>query len=117
MDRLAERHPLAGVLVRNRKSEIGGFSRREAHQVLVTLSAEEDELYYDITEYIRTSYNQAMAAKKLAVGFVMVTYQKMLASSSHAIRSSFRRRVTKPRSTADMFMQRSIPRPHSPRRT
>ena len=26
MDRLVEKHPLAGVMVRNRKAEIGGFA-------------------------------------------------------------------------------------------
>ena len=41
MNRLADRHPLAQVMVRNRKAEIGGFTRREARTVPVTLSDEE----------------------------------------------------------------------------
>jgi superfamily II DNA or RNA helicase len=95
LDALAERHPLANVLVRNRKAEVGGFVKREAHSVLVDLTDEEYELYYEITEYCRSEYDQALAAKNHAVGFLMVTYQKMLASSSHAIRASFERRISK----------------------
>ena len=93
MNELAERHPLAQVLVRNRKAEIGGFTRREAHTVPVTLSVEEAELYKDVTEYIRHGFNRARAQKQLAVGFVMVGYQKMLTSSSYAVRQSLRRRA------------------------
>ena len=88
-------HPLAGALVRNRKAEIGGFTSREAHTVPVTLEEDELALYEEITEYIRNGYNRAQAEQNLALGFVMITYQKMLASSSHAIRQSFRRRIEK----------------------
>ena len=45
--------------------------------------------------YLREGYNQARAERNLALGFVMVTYQKMLASSSYAVRQSFRRRIAK----------------------
>jgi superfamily II DNA or RNA helicase len=93
MNALAQRHPLAQVLVRNRKAEVGGFMRREARSFFVDLTEEEFDLYQDITEYLRRGYNRARAEKQLAIGFVMVTYQKMLASSSYAIRQSLRRRI------------------------
>ncbi|MDQ4142600.1 MAG: DEAD/DEAH box helicase, partial [Actinomycetota bacterium] len=93
MDELVERHPLSGVLVRNRKAEIGGFARREAFRVPVLLEDDELTLYREVTSYIRTGYNRARADKNMAVGFLMVLYQKMLASSSNAIRQSFRKRV------------------------
>lgn len=95
MDALARRHPLSGALVRNRKAEIGGFSRREASLIPVSMELEELELYRDVTAYIQQGYNRAIAAKNMAVGFLMVTYQKMLASSSNAIRQSFIKRVQK----------------------
>jgi SNF2 family DNA or RNA helicase len=95
MDKLVERHPLAGVLVRNRKAEVGGFTSRTASRVLVEPSAEELELYWDVTDYIRHVYNRAMRDKNPVVGFVMVTYQKMLTSSSYAIRQSLMRRANK----------------------
>jgi superfamily II DNA or RNA helicase len=93
MDGLVERHPLAGMMVRNRKAELGGFAEREAKRVLVELEDTALQLYVDVTEYIRLGYDRAVANKQLAVGFLMVTYQKMLASSSHAIRESFKRRI------------------------
>jgi hypothetical protein len=95
MDLLVGKHPLAQALVRNRKAEVGGFTKRDAHTVPVTLEDEELSVYQEVTEYLREGYNRARADKNHALGFVMVTYQKMLASSSHAIRQSFGRRITK----------------------
>jgi superfamily II DNA or RNA helicase len=95
MDVLVNKHPLAGALVRNRKAEVGGFTPREARRVPVGLEDDELTLYQDVTSYLREGYNQARAERNTALGFVMVTYQKMLASSSYAIRQSFRRRIAK----------------------
>ena len=95
MDVLIDKHPLAGALVRNRKAEVGGFTPREAKRVPVELEDDELTLYHDVTGYLREGYNQARAERNLALGFVMVTYQKMLASSSYAVRQSFRRRIAK----------------------
>ncbi|KGH45687.1 hypothetical protein IN07_16545 [Modestobacter caceresii] len=86
-------HPLADVMVRNRKAELGLAGRRRARTELVELTALEQELYADVIEYIREGYNRARSSKNSAVGFLMVTYQKMLTSSSHALRKSFRRRI------------------------
>ena len=95
MDVLIDKHPIAGALVRNRKAEVGGFTPREAKRVPVELEDDELTLYQDVTDYLREGYNQARAERNLALGFVMVTYQKMLASSSNAVRQSFRRRIAK----------------------
>jgi ERCC4-related helicase len=95
MDVLVDKHPLAGALVRNRKAEVGGFTPREARRAPVGLEDDELTLYQDVTSYLREGYNQARAERNTALGFVMVTYQKMLASSSYAIRQSFRRRIAK----------------------
>src|SRR5258708_5137526 len=95
MDVLISKHPLAAALVRNRKAEVGGFTPREARTVPVTLEEDELTLYQEVTDYLREGYNRARADKNLALGFVMVTYQKILASSSHAVRQSFRRRIAR----------------------
>ena len=95
MDVLVSKHPIAGALVRNRKAEVGGFTPRDAKRIAVPLEEDERELYEDVTGYLRDGYNQARAERNLALGFVMVTYQKMLASSSYAVRQSFRRRIAK----------------------
>ena len=95
MDVLVDKHPLAGALVRNRKAEVGGFTPREARRIPVELEDGELTLYQDVTGYLREGYNQARAERNLALGFVMVTYQKMLTSSSFAVKQSFRRRIAK----------------------
>jgi SNF2 family DNA or RNA helicase len=100
MDALVAKHPLAAALIRNRKAEVGGFTPRQAATVPVELDPDELRLYEDVTAYLREGYNRARADKNLALGFVMVTYQKMLASSSHGVRQSFRRRIAKLRDQA-----------------
>jgi SNF2 family DNA or RNA helicase len=93
MDRLAELHPLAKALVRNRKSQLGILSERRASRFTVAQTREEADLYDEISGYIVDTYQQAVSQRNLAVGFLMVTYQKMLTSSSQALRTSLRRRA------------------------
>lgn len=92
-ERIIKEHPHADILIRNRKSEIGGFTKRKAKTYKVTQTQEEFELYQDITEYISNRYNRALQAKQQTVGFAMVTYQKLLASSSYALYEGFKRRI------------------------
>ena len=92
---LVEAHPLAAAMVRNRKSELGMAGKRTATVVSVPQSSAEQALYNDINDYIRETYSCATSLKNNAVGFLMVIYQKMLTSSSNALRVSFRRRMEK----------------------
>jgi superfamily II DNA or RNA helicase len=106
MDALTEHHPLSQTLVRNRKHIIGGFTERKPVRVPVTLNPDEFEVYQAVTAYISEGYNRARQEQNHAVGFLMVLYQKMLASSSNALRASFQKRVTKLKeelTTADAF--------------
>ena len=95
MSAVTAQHPLADVMVRNRKAELGLAGRRVALTEAVALSTQERELYDDVTAYIREGYDRAKRTGNLAAGFLMVTHQKMLTSSSHALRTSFRRRIAK----------------------
>ena len=90
---ILKRHPLAEVLVRNRKAVLGGFSGREPITHTVDLTNEEKDLYEEVSRYIKRGYNRAQRERNLAISFVMVTYQKLLASSSHALRVSMRKRI------------------------
>jgi len=91
---LARRHPLADVMVRNRKREVlDGFQPRRPHTHVVEPTPLELELYEEISEYIRLSYNTAVKSKNRAVGFLMVAFQKMLTSSSAALKASFEKRI------------------------
>ena len=64
---------------------------RQVEDHFIDMSAAERELYDAVEAYIRTTYNQAAAAEKAAVGFVMTTYRRRLASSVHALRVTLER--------------------------
>ena len=92
---LDRKHPFARTMVRNRKSDVGGFTKRLPKLISVQLDDDELELYQDISRYLRHQYNKAQMSQQRAIGFLMVTYQKMLASSSNAVRTALKRRIVK----------------------
>jgi ERCC4-related helicase len=92
LDRIADHHPLAEVLVRNRRADVGGFTARRARTVLVRLSDEEVAAQEAVTDYLRDCYN-AEAGGTNALGFLLVTYRKMLTSSTVAIHASLKKRL------------------------
>ena len=91
LDRIAAKHPLAEVLVRNRRVDVGGFTMRSASRILVELTPEEQDAQEAVTDYLRNTYNLVGGGNN-ALGFLLVTYHKMLASSSAAIYASLKRR-------------------------
>lgn len=95
MDDLTKLHPLAQVLVRNRKSELGIVSERRARRIPVPLDQDFADLYWEISNYLRDRITTAVREKNLAVGFVMVTYQRMLTSSPNTLRTSLLRRIAR----------------------
>jgi superfamily II DNA or RNA helicase len=95
LDKVAHQHPLANVMIRNRKKEVDIVSERRAYPVAIEMSDVEQDLYEEVTSYLRNGYNAAMKRRDNAAGFVMVTYQKMLTSSSTALRKSLERRIEK----------------------
>ena len=64
---------------------------RKVEDHFIDMSEAERELYDAVEAYIRSTYNQAAAAEKAAVGFVMTTYRRRLASSVHALRVTLER--------------------------
>ncbi len=50
-------------------------------------------LYDAVTEYVREGYNQAMREKRNYVGFLMILMQRLIASSTRAIRLTLERRL------------------------
>jgi SNF2 family DNA or RNA helicase len=96
MDDLVNLHPLAGVMVRNRKVEIGGFMGREAAQYGIKMLDDEHHLYAEIESYLQSTYSWASEdSSRNAIGFLMVRYSKMLASSPAAIYSGIGNRLAK----------------------
>lgn len=92
LDRIADHHPLAEVMVRNRRADVGGFTARTARTVLVELTEEEVAVQEAVTAYLRDCFNAADGGTT-ALGFLLVTYRKMLSSSSVAIHTSLKRRL------------------------
>ena len=54
---------------------------------------EQRALYDAVTEYVRDGYNRAMREKQTAVGFLMILMQRLVTSSTAAIRTAMERRL------------------------
>jgi superfamily II DNA or RNA helicase len=50
-------------------------------------------LYESVTDYVREGYNQAIQEKKHHVGFLMILMQRLVVSSTRAIRTTLERRL------------------------
>ena len=94
-DKLADKHRLSEVLIRNRKAMVGGFMPRTAYRWEVDLSPEERDALQAVEDYVRFGYQFAEDTNANAIGFLMVIFQKLTASSIAAIRQSLLRRREK----------------------
>jgi len=54
---------------------------------------EQRALYEAVTEYVRDGYNRAIKEKQTAVGFLMILMQRLITSSTAAIRTALERRL------------------------
>lgn len=61
------------------------IAHRQVEDRFVNLTADERALYEELEEYITSTYNQASARDRSAVGFVMTIYRRRLASSFRAL--------------------------------
>ncbi|MEJ7792958.1 MAG: helicase-related protein [Gaiellaceae bacterium] len=98
---LSRCHRLSLALVRNRKAEIGGFTKRIAHRIDVSPDPSELKLQDDLLDYIRQRYSAADPKKRTAVGLVLVAFQKMLCSSSQALAGSLETRLARLRNEVE----------------
>ena len=55
--------------------------------------AAQRRLYQAVTDYVRHGYNQAMAAKQRHIGFLMILMQRLVTSSTAAIRATLEKRL------------------------
>lgn len=51
-------------------------------------------LYEAVTDYVREGYNQALREKKHHIGFLMILMQRLVVSSTRAIRTTLERRLS-----------------------
>lgn len=93
------------VMIRRTKREVTDvtgnpiFLRRQVHTERFSLAPRERLFYEQLSDYLREGYNAAGIDQKRttnqqrAIGFVMVTFQKIMSSSPRAIRQALRRRL------------------------
>ena len=73
-------------LFRPRRTQLVSVSWKTQHK-------EQQLLYEAVTEYVREGYNQAMRDKRSYIGFLMILMQRLVASSTKAIRATLARRL------------------------
>ena len=73
-------------LFKPRRTELAPVSWEERHR-------EQELLYEAVTEYVRQGYNQAMQEKRSYIGFLMILMQRLVVSSTAAIRTTLERRL------------------------
>ena len=108
---LSNRHLLSEVLIRNRKAVVGGFMPRSAYRWEVDLTTEERAALEAVERYVDDGFQMAEGANDSAVGFVKVTFQKLMASSIAAVKHSLLRRreqVSKRVASQQSFDQESF---------
>lgn len=86
------RERVSKILIRRRKVEVGGFTKRFAATIRFDLTVEERAFYDATTEYVKREYNLAMQQKNRAVGFIMIVFQKLLDSSTRALLRALEKR-------------------------
>ncbi len=89
---LASHHLLSEVLVRNRKAVVGGFMPRRATRWEVNLRDDEWRALAAVEDYVLNGFNLAERSRDNAIGFVMVIFQKLMASSIRALGVSLAKR-------------------------
>ncbi len=86
------REKIGKIMIRRRKVEVGGFTKRFAKTIRLELSDAERLFYDETTDYVRSEYNLAMENKNRAVGFIMIVFQKLLDSSTRALLRALEKR-------------------------
>lgn len=73
-------------LFKPRRTQLFPVSWESRHQL--------QQLLYDaVTDYVREGYNQAQKEKKRHIGFLMILMQRLVVSSTRAIRTTLERRL------------------------
>jgi superfamily II DNA or RNA helicase len=92
---IRDKHLLSKILIRNKKRLVfkGFMPKRNTKIVLIEPTKEELDIYKAIRLYITTVYQRSLEEKNNATGFVMVVFQRLLASSHVALRKTIQQRV------------------------
>lgn len=77
---------IGSKLFGNRKTQLVEVKWEEKH-------SNQRLLYKKVTEYVKNGYNRALKEKKQYIGFLMVLMQRLVTSSTAAIKDSINRRI------------------------
>lgn len=80
------------IIIRRRKIDVGGFTKRIAKTIKFDLSSEERIFYDETTEYVKKEYNLSKQLQNRAIGFIMIVFQKLLDSSTRALIKALEKR-------------------------
>ena len=69
------------------------IAERRVEDRFIEMTPDERALYDAVEDYIASTYNQASAKERTAVGFVMTIYRRRLASSFSALRKTLQRHL------------------------
>ncbi len=72
------------------------FQARETKLISIAWEERHEKqklLYEQVTDYVRRGYNQALKEKKGYIGFLMILMQRLVSSSTRAIRTTLERRL------------------------
>jgi ATP-dependent helicase HepA len=89
---LSAQHLLSEVLIRNRKAVVKGFMPRVAARWEVELTPDEELALECVEAYVQDGYATERRMQDNVVGFVMLIFQKLMASSLRALQRSLQRR-------------------------
>ncbi|GAX61717.1 superfamily II DNA/RNA helicase, SNF2 family [Candidatus Scalindua japonica] len=73
-------------LFKPRRTEMSPVSWQQHHHL-------QELLYKSVTDYVREGYNQAIKDKNYHIGFLMILMQRLVVSSTRAIRTTLERRL------------------------
>jgi len=73
-------------LFKPRHTQLAPVSWKERHR-------DQQLLYEAVSEYVREGYNQALREKRSYIGFLMILMQRLVVSSTSAIRTTLERRL------------------------
>jgi len=73
-------------LFKPRRTQLSPVSWEDRHR-------EQKLLYEIVTEYVRDGYNQAMQEKRSYIGFLLILIQRLVVSSTRAIRTTLEKRL------------------------
>ena len=69
------------------------IAKRRVEDRFIEMTVTERDLYEAVEDYIASTYNQASALERSAVGFVMTIYRRRLASSFRALRTTLEKHL------------------------